>query len=81
MALDLFDLTAVQTMTSILGSLVLSLAIVTGQITADQAFDLARLEEAFQAEQWGQDEDDAEKQAKDRAELLNATRFLQMVRV
>ena len=80
-ALNLFELTAVQTMTSILGSLVLSLAIVTGQITADQAFDLARLEEAFQAEQWGQDEDDAEKQAKDRAELLNATRFLQMVRV
>ena len=81
MALDLFELTAVQTMTSILGSLVLSLAIVTDKITADQAFDLARLEEAFQAEQWGQDEDDADKQAKDRAELLNATRFLQMVRV
>lgn len=81
LALSLFELAAVQTMTSILGSVVLSLAIVTGHKSADQAFELARLEEAFQAEQWGEDEDDAEKQAKDRAELSFATRFLQMARV
>jgi len=80
-ALDLFELTAIQTITAILGSLVLALAIIEGRLTVDQAFDLARLEETFQAEQWGLDEEDEVKQAKDREEVCQGANFLQIARV
>jgi chaperone required for assembly of F1-ATPase len=37
------------------GSTVLALAVRAGRLTGQRALDLSRLEETFQAEQWGQD--------------------------
>lgn len=76
---DDFTLTGLSAAASILGSLVLGLALMEGRITAEEAFRLATLDEAFQAEQWGAD---AEAQARlDRlsAELAAVERFLRLV--
>ena len=39
-----------------------------GRLTADEAYDLSRLDEAFQQEQWGIDEEAAERTANQREE-------------
>ena len=76
---DDFALTGLSAAASILGSLVLGLALAEGRLDAAEAFRLATLDEAFQAEQWGED---AEAQARlDRlqAELAAVERFLRLV--
>jgi chaperone required for assembly of F1-ATPase len=50
-----FDLAALHVLASITGSLVLGLAVLDGRLTAEDAFGLSRLDEAYQAEQWGAD--------------------------
>jgi len=45
------------------GSAVLALAVLKGECTGEQAFDLARLDEAFQEEQWGVDDEAAARTA------------------
>lgn len=77
---DDFALTGLSAASSILGSLVLALALADGRLTAEEAFALAVLDEAFQAERWGTD---AEAQARlDRlaAELAAVERFLRLAR-
>src|SRR5664279_460681 len=53
--LDDFHLAALHVLASITGSLVLGLAVLEGRLTADEAFALSRLDEAYQAERWGAD--------------------------
>lgn len=55
--LDVFGLTALHDLVTLPGSLVLGLAVIRGRITAEQAFHLSRIDEDFQAERWGHDED------------------------
>jgi chaperone required for assembly of F1-ATPase len=52
---DDFALTGLSAAAAITGSLVLALALVVGRLDAGEAFRLATLDEAFQAEQWGMD--------------------------
>lgn len=54
-ALDDFSLTGLVFAAALYGSAVLALAVQRGALDAAQAFELSRLEEAFQAEQWGLD--------------------------
>ncbi len=54
-AFDLFRLTALQQLTTIAGSLVIGLAIAEGRIDARAGFDIAHLDELWQAELWGED--------------------------
>lgn len=54
-ALDAFALTALHDLVTLPGSLVLGLAVLAGRIDADEAHRLSRLDEEFQAEQWGRD--------------------------
>jgi chaperone required for assembly of F1-ATPase len=54
-ALDPYALTALHAATTITGSLVLALAMVDGRVDAAMAFGLAHLDEAYQAEKWGED--------------------------
>jgi len=78
--LDDFALTGLSAAASILGSLVLALALWEGRIDAAEAMRLATLDEAFQSERWGVD---AEAQARlDRlgAELAAVERFLRLIR-
>lgn len=57
LALDVFGLTALHDLVTLPGSLVLGLAVLRGRLTADQAHHLARIDEAWQAAQWGEDDE------------------------
>jgi chaperone required for assembly of F1-ATPase len=50
-----YELAALHVAASITGSLVLALALAEGEITPVRAFELSRIDEAFQAETWSQD--------------------------
>lgn len=74
-AFDPFRLTAVHDLVSITGSLVLGLAVTAGRLDAEAAWALSRIDETWQIELWGAD-DEAEAQAGDRHRaLLHAGRF------
>jgi len=62
-----YELAALHVLASITGSLILGLAVLDGRLTPEEAFRLSRLDEAFQAEQWGTD-----KEAEARAQRLAA---------
>ncbi|AUH32581.1 ATP12 family chaperone protein [Paracoccus tegillarcae] len=55
--LDPFALTALHDLVTLPGSLVLGLAVQEGRLTAEEAFTLSRLDEEFQAQRWGRDEE------------------------
>ena len=75
-ALDPFRLTALHDLVTLPGSLVLGLAVLDGRLTAAEAHALSRIDEVFQAEHWGQD-DEAEQAAQNRLEAMeNAQRLL-----
>lgn len=78
--LDNFGLTALHDLVTLPGSLVLGLAVISGRITAEQAFDLSRLDEDFQAERWGQDEEAADAAKARRDAILSAARFWELSR-
>ena len=52
---DAFALTGLAAATALFGSAILAFALRRGQLTADAAFDLSRLDETFQEERWGVD--------------------------
>ncbi|WP_396592935.1 ATP12 family chaperone protein [Brevundimonas sp. R86498] len=68
LALDDFALTGLAMATPLLGSAILGLAVQRRALSGTQAFDLSRLDEAFQERQWGIDADNAERTAARRAE-------------
>lgn len=77
-ALDDFSLTGVSAAAALTGSVVLALALNAGRIGSTEAFDLATLDERFQAEHWGRD---AEAQARldhMARELAAVVRFLRL---
>ncbi|CAN5337540.1 ATPase [soil metagenome] len=72
---DDFALTALATAVPLLGSAVLGLAVMRGALSGEAAFDLSRLDEAFQERQWGIDLDNAERTAVRRAEMVLVDRW------
>jgi chaperone required for assembly of F1-ATPase len=75
-ALDPYRLLAAHALTARFGSLVLALAVVAGKASALEALEASRLDEIFQAEIWGAD-DEAEKRAQViRREVEDLARFL-----
>lgn len=76
---DDFRLTGLSAAASILGSLVLALALAEGRLDAADAFRLATLDEAFQAEQWGVDADAQARLDRLEAELMGIERFLRLL--
>lgn len=73
--LDDFALTGLAMATPLLGSAVLALALQRGVLTGQAAFDLSRLDEAFQERQWGVDAEAAERTAARRAEAVLLERW------
>lgn len=65
LTLDDFALAGVAFASGLYGSTVLALAVRAGRLTGRKALELAHLEEAYQAEQWGEDDE-----AKARAAFL-----------
>lgn len=72
---DAFRLAALHDLVTIPGSLVLGLAVAAGRLTPDAAFDLSRIDDDWQAEQWGVDAEAAEVAARKRADIGHAGRF------
>lgn len=77
-ALTAFQLTAFHDLTSISGSLVLALAVTRGRLTADEAWLMARIDEDWQIEQWGEDEEAAEQAGLKRQAFLHAHGFYRL---
>jgi len=73
-----FHLTALHDLVTLSGSLILGLATAEGRLSPDDAFDLSRIDEDYQIEQWGADEEAAEFAAARRAQFLHAHRFWQL---
>jgi len=70
---DPWRLTAMHDLVTICGSLVLALAITKGKISAQEAWNLSRIDENWQAEQWGEDDEAASAAARKCADLHKAT--------
>lgn len=62
-ALDGFALAGLAHATALFGSAVLGFALHRGRLSAGEAFGLSRIDEAFQEEQWGVDEEAADRTA------------------
>ena len=74
-AMTPFQLAAFHDLVAISGSLVVALAVINGHLTAEAAFDASRIDEQWQIDLWGVDEDAAESEALKRENLLHAARF------
>ena len=74
-ALDPFRLMALHDLVAISGSLILGLAVTAGKLSADDAWQACRIDENWQAEQWGVDEDAAALQELRRLAFSQADRF------
>ena len=72
---DAFGLTGLAYAAALFGSAVLALALRRGRIGAEEAHDLARLEEAWQARQWGEDAEAAHRTARRLEEARTAARW------
>lgn len=75
---DAFGLTALHTATTLLGSVVLGLALARGALRAEEAWAAARVDETWQEERWGVDEEAARRAAALGAELAQCERFLRL---
>jgi chaperone required for assembly of F1-ATPase len=79
-ALDDWSLAALQTLTTITGSLTLALAVAAGRVTAAEAFALSRLDEDYQAEKWGEDHEAKTRAAGLAREAEMAGKFIALAR-
>jgi chaperone required for assembly of F1-ATPase len=77
-ALGVFELTAFHDLVALSGSLVLALAVIDGRLTAAEAWTLSRIDETWQIELWGHDEEADRAEAVRREGLLQADRFYRM---
>lgn len=75
---DEFALAAVHDLISISGSLVLALAVTRRAIEPADAWALSRLDEHWQVEQWGEDEEATATELTKRAAFLDAVRFFEL---
>jgi chaperone required for assembly of F1-ATPase len=75
-----FDLAALHVLASVTGSLVLGLAVLDGRLTAQEAFALSRLDEAYQAEKWGADREAEQRAQRLAAEMGHAAELVRLSR-
>lgn len=75
---DAFGLTALHAATAALGSVVIALAMAATRISVEEAWHAGAIEEAFQADRWGEDADAEARRANLRDDLAAAHRFLML---
>ncbi|WP_339950315.1 ATP12 family protein [uncultured Albimonas sp.] len=76
---DPLALVALHELTVLSGSLVIALAVSAGQIGAEDGWARSRVDEEWQAEQWGEDGEAAAMAARKRADFLAARRLLDLI--
>lgn len=79
-AMDAFTLTGFHDLVMLSGSLVLALAVHHGRLPAAEAWELSRVDEEYQAELWGRDEEADHAAAIRRDAFLAAERFVTLNR-
>ena len=77
---DPFEVAALGLAAVASGSLVIALALSYGRIDANAAFEAGHLDETWQVEQWGGDEDAEVRRQSARADIETAARFLELCR-
>lgn len=75
-----FGLAGLHDLVAISGSLVLALAVAERRLTAEAAFQASRVDNLWQSEQWGSDDEEARIEARRHAAFLQADRFLGLCR-
>ncbi|MEZ5690605.1 MAG: ATP12 family protein [Rickettsiales bacterium] len=78
-SLDEWHIAAFCVISSLCSSIALAIAVCEKQISAAEAFDLSRLEENFQAEKWGRDEEAEHRAGKMEDEIIAAGHFLSLL--
>jgi chaperone required for assembly of F1-ATPase len=78
-AMEPFHLAAFHDLVALSGSLILALAVTEGWLAPEEAWSLSRLDEDYQAEEWGEDEEAAAAAAARRAAFLDAARFWRLL--
>ena len=79
-ALDLWALTAFHDLVSLSGSLVIGFAALDGFYPVETLWNLSRVDETWQAEQWGSDEEAEEMAARKQSDFIHAKRFYDLSR-
>jgi chaperone required for assembly of F1-ATPase len=77
--LDTFRLASAHVMTTLLGSVVLMLATLSGRLTSDDAWKAAHIDEDWQISQWGAGAEAARRQESRKAEFLAAVRLCELL--
>jgi chaperone required for assembly of F1-ATPase len=74
------SLAPLHVITTLTGSALLAIAHLRGRLTADQVWQATHIDEDWQIEQWGSDDEAEERRVKRRTELQSAVDFLVMLR-
>jgi chaperone required for assembly of F1-ATPase len=77
---DIFEMSALGLATTASGSLIIALALSHGRIDAEAAFAAGYLDEVWQAEQWGSEEEAEVRQQIARADIKTAAYFFELCR-
>lgn len=75
-----FALTALHVATAACGSLIIALALIEGQLDAQQAFSASQLDESFQIEGWGEDLEQAARRRALATDIEAAAQFVSLLR-
>ena len=78
LSFDPFRLAGLHDLIAISGSLILALAVTHRKLTAEQAWELSRIDEVWQQELWGIDDEAADLAAYRKRGFLEADRFYQL---
>lgn len=78
--LDDWRLVGLHAATTLTGSIVLGLALESGELPAGAAFELACLDELYEIGRWGEEDAQRERHARLRADLAAADRFLRLLK-
>lgn len=73
---DPFSIAGLHVMTTLTGSMLLSLVVAEGFMTAEAAWDAAHVDEDWNVSQWGRDSEEAARRSSRRAEMMIAANFV-----
>ncbi|MCM2505360.1 ATPase [Aureimonas altamirensis] len=73
---DPLEIAALHQMTTLTGSVLLAVAVLEGRLAAEAAFELAHIDEDWNIELWGADEEAAQRRASRRADMMAAGRAI-----
>jgi chaperone required for assembly of F1-ATPase len=80
-SIDVFWLSAFHSATSILGSLVLALALLKEKVSVDEAWNASRVDENYQINLWGEDFEAQKKAENDYEALGSAANFMKLATI